>query len=297
MITKDRKPLFENHNAGLIKLGISDVDTKSRKVALVGHTYNFLYHGYEALQAGAASRSIAEHGPASSAIAKIKFAWNHDLSLMPPGKLTLIDERDMTIEGVPVKVIYAEADLSKNDQGRNLLESYLDGNIDNHSIGFRYLNYEFLSKGHGNSEDGKKFNSFKENLVNPDALADDMDMACLVSEIELKDISAVNYGAVEWSPYLGTKSITAESLILKIDKKIMKLEKTIRSGKQTDECMEAFAIQVLQLREFMQQLFGDVTLKDLLLNNVNKNVDNKLNEKDADSNKESNIASDFSFKL
>ncbi len=264
-------PLFRCHEAAL-EMKLTDIDTSKRTIQYVGHTYNYLYHGWEAIMPGAAKKSIDENGPQSGGLAKIKFAVNHDMSKLPPGKITLLEERDMTIKGMNVKVIYGETKLTDNLDGNNLLASYLDDVIDNHSIGFEYLAYDFFEKGHGNSEEGKKYNDFKSSLVNPDAL--ESDLACQVSEIRLRDISAVNYGAQDMTPSFGVKSANPESLLLRIHTKIQKLQQTVRRGTQSDDVMEMFEIQILQLQEYMRQLFEDVTLKKLLIENVNKDVEN-----------------------
>jgi len=293
MIKKGNVPLFEYKPNGFGELNLRDIDTKTRTITYVGHTYNYLYHGYEAIAPGSATKSIAENGPKSTGLAKIKHAINHDYSMLPPGKITLLDEREMDIKGQKVNVIYGETKLTDNTPGNDLLMSYLDGVIDNHSIGFQYLDYNFFEKGHGNSEEGKKYKQFKDNLVNPEALGDDADMVCLVSGIRLRDISSVNFGAQDMTPYLGAKSANSESLALKVMNKIQKLEQTVRRGLQSDEMMESFELQILQMKEFMRNLFEDVTLKEMLLNAVNKDV-NK-NKQNVNTGKViiNNIASDF----
>lgn len=266
-------------NCGLIKMAIHDVDTSKRIITGIGNAYNYLDSQLDVLQEGAASKSIAEMGPASSGVAKIKHALNHDLTMLP-GKMITMDEREIEHNGKKVKGIYFESKLADTTLGNDTLINYQEGIYDNHSIGFKYLKYKFLDpSAHGNSEAGKEWSDFVQTVMNADEyeeIAKSLyDKSVLrVDEIKLFEISTVAFGANSLTPYLGNKAQSPESLSLMINNRIKKLHQTIKKGTQSDDMMNLISLQIAQLETALGEIFDDIDIKNFI-RSKNNLPDNK----------------------
>ena len=297
-------------NNNIIPLSITDVDSVKRTVTGMGNVYNYIDSQLDVLMPGAALDSIAKAGPGSTGTAKIKFAFNHDLSQMLPGKITLLEERETTIKGQKVKGLYFEAKLTDNQAGNDLMASYMDEVYDQHSIGFKYTKYKFLDpSAHGNSEAGKEWNEFAQFVLNANQYEEIAKTAydkrvLKVDEIKLYEISTVAFGANDLSVYLGSKAQSPESLSIRIAQRIDKLTSAVKKGTQSDETLELFQLQAMQLKTVMRELFDDLDIKTFIRskNNLPENQEVK-EETEIKSDVDvfsaeflSNIASRSSFK-
>ena len=235
---------------------VSDVDFAKRTVKVVANTMLFYDSDGDILLPGASLNSIAQRGPDSNAPGKIKNVYAHDLK-QNIGVPTLLDER--SIDGN--KVMYAESRLMDTTKGNDTLIEYQEGGIDNHSIGFQYTpgGLELIMDG---DPDWSKYLSM---VSNPNDMAAD-GYAFLVSEIKYYEFSPVAFGANSLTPYLGVKSGNKEGLMLKVAERIDRLGKFLRNGKQSDETMEGYELEILQLKQIIVELFAtEPSAKDILL--------------------------------
>jgi len=230
-------------------LAVKDIDTQSRTVTGFFNTYNFLDYDGDILVMGCAKKSIKERGVDSQAIAKIKHCLNHDLTTLC-GKLTTLEERE--IDGI--SGIYFESKMANTTLGIDTLKNYLDGIYDNHSIGFQYVPEKMMlieREGHGNS---KQWDNTVAMLINPEA-AENRTTMWVIKEIKMWEGSTVAFGANSLTPFLGmAKNMNKDSVILSMIDRIEKMERTMSSGTQSDEMMEAIQLQSLQLKTMLNDL-------------------------------------------
>lgn len=276
---------------GLVSMSISDIDTNKRTVMGVGNAYNFLDSQLDILTSGASKNSIKLNGPESDSIEKIAHAFNHNLNTLP-GKITKLEEREVNIKGENVMCLCFESKLSDTQLGNELLAQYLDGTYNQHSIGFKYLKYQFLDpQAHGNSEDGKAWNKFKDSIMNLgdyDAIAGAMPdwmpkQVLKVDEIKLYEISTVAFGANKLTPYLGNKSGNPESLALMINNRLKQLHECVKKGLQNDSAVHNLKLQILQIESMMDEIFSDFSVKEFL-RTENKRPDIEIVNNKSDNN-------------
>ena len=232
-----------------VKASIQNVDTIGRTVTGFYNCFNFIDSDGDVLLPGCSKKSIKERGPNSSAVAKIKHALHHDLTQLP-GKILTLEER--TVDGI--SGIYFETKMADTTIGNDTLKNYLEGIYDNHSIGFQYVQSEFMER------DAKGWAKAVQNLINPQD-AENRGYMWLVKEIMLYEGSTVAFGANQLTPFLGVKSNNKDSLKLALIDRISKMENTIRNGSQSDEMMKTFEIQTLQLKEMIAELTEQMTFE------------------------------------
>lgn len=231
-----------------------DVDMTKRIVQSIPNTYYFFDSDSDVLLPGCASKSIQEAGPESNGAAKIKNVKDHVISDRI-GKPVLLDER--TVDGM--KVMYGESKMLTTTLGDDMLIEYQEGVIDQHSIGFQYLDLEFITA------DAKDWKTTINKLINGKD-AEDAGYMFLVKEIKLFEWSPVSFGANELTPYLGVKSGNKDALRLKINSRLDLLEKQLRTGKQSDFAMLDYELETLQLKQIINELFNQQpSIKDTLL--------------------------------
>ena len=240
------KTNFYSVKASPVK-AITNVDTTGRIVTGFYNAYNFIDSEGDVLIPGAAKKSIKERGPKSNAVAKIKHALHHDLTQLP-GKIVNLEEK--TVNGITG--IYFETQMADTTLGNDTLKNYLEGIYDNHSIGFQFVQTEFIEKG------AKGWDKYYQTLLNP-AEADARGYMFVCKEIMLYEGSTVAFGANSLTPYLGVKSDNKESFKLALIDRLSKLENTLRNGTQSDDMMKTFEIQVLQLKEMVAELTDNMT--------------------------------------
>jgi hypothetical protein len=244
-----------------------DVDMSKRTVQVVPNTFYFYDSDGDVLIKGATIKSITERGPDSKAPAKIKNVYAHDLKVQI-GRPTLMDER--IVDNMNCQ--YAESEILNTTKGNDTLIEYQEGVIDNHSIGFQYL-YDGLELVTADDSDWTKWMSV---LVNPQD-AEDAGYMFVVSEIKQFEWSPVAFGANELTPYLGVKSGNKDGMAIKVMERIDLLGKQLRHGRQSDETMYGYELEILQLKQIISELFlQGPSIKDTLVEKRRQNNEDTL---------------------
>lgn len=242
-----------------------------RTVKVVANTYYYYDSDGDVLLKGCNLKSITERGPESKTPGKIKNVYAHDLKVQI-GRPTLIDER--IVDGM--NCLYGESDILNTTKGNDTLIEYQEGVIDNHSIGFQYL-YDGLELV---TADDPAWNKWLSILVNPDD-AEEEGYMFLVSEDKLFEWSPVAFGANSLTPYLGVKSDNKDGLAIKVLERIDLLGKQLRHGRQSDDTMYTYELEVLQLKQIINELFlQGPSIKDTLLEKRRQNNQDTTKELD-----------------
>ncbi|MBU3681627.1 MAG: hypothetical protein FGM16_06785 [Flavobacterium sp.] len=263
-----------------VGFNIKDVDMKSRTVTGVLNTYNFVDSDQDVLLMGSAKKSINDRGPESNATAKIKFAKFHDLTLLP-GRFSVLSEREINGK----QVLYFEAQMSNSQLGTDTLHEYMDGVIDNHSIGFQYIPEQMkLVERDGQHGNSKTWDALMAQLINPKA-AEEKGYVWVIKEIKLWEGSAVAFGANALTPFLGmAKNMTKESIIALLHCKIQKMESVLRNGQQSDDAMVVIEQQSLQLRQLIDDLEPHINITspkdEIIIKPTEEEVKQALNGSD-----------------
>jgi hypothetical protein len=231
-----------------------DVDMTKRIVQSIPNTYLYFDQDQDVLIPGCSAKSCMERGPDSVGDAKIKNVKDHVISTRI-GKPTVLDER--TIDGR--KVLYGESRMLTTTVGNDMLIEYQEGVIDQHSIGFRYVDLSFLS------QDDDEWSKYIAMLLNPQD-AEKVGHMFLVKEIELFEWSPVSFGSNKLTDYLGVKSLSPAALQLKVNDRLDLLGKQLRSGKQSDYAMLDYELETRQLKQIIVELFEqEPSMKDTLI--------------------------------
>ena len=244
---KNKKDIiYQVKSCGQLNASVKDVDTSGRIVTGFYNTFNFLDSDQDVMLVGAAKKSITERGPSSTATAKIKHALFHDLTQLPAKIMVLKEAKVDGIHG-----IYFESKMADTTLGNDTLQNYLEGIYDNHSIGFQYKQIEGFEKG----SDG--FNALLDLLVNPEE-AVGKEFMWAVKEIMLFEGSTVSFGANSLTPFLGVKSGNKDSYLISLHSKVDKLSRALKNGSQSDDSMQIFEIQVLQMKQLITEIIQQI---------------------------------------
>jgi HK97 family phage prohead protease len=238
MITIEQKKAMQFPVKSGFGLQVKDIDMTKRIVTGYFNSFNFFDSDSDVILPGAFKKSISERGPESNATAKIKHALFHDLTLLP-GKLLKLSEDSIGL--------YFETKMSDTTIGNDTLINYNEKIYDNHSIGFRYMDVEAVDKG------STKWPAVLNNIINREE-AEKNGYVFFVKEVKLWEGSTVAFGANQLTPYLGSKSMNKEGIKIKLFERIGLLEKQLRAGNQSDETMADFEIQVIQIKQMINEI-------------------------------------------
>jgi phage head maturation protease len=233
-----------------------ELDESSRVIKAVANTYNFYDFDGDVLRPGCCKRSIDHRGANSDANDKILHALNHDLTTLP-GKSLI--EKERTVNGN--KVLYTESYLPETTLGEDTLINYKTGIYNQHSIGFRYIQIEYVEK------EAEGWDDFIKDLINPEE-AERFGYGWEVKEINLHEWSTVAFGANKLTPYLGTKSENKNIQLLNV---YSKLDALIKKAKSLDiKDKKVFNLQMDQLKQMIKEISETQTLKDTLIDSSKK---------------------------
>lgn len=228
---------------------VKEVDLTKRTVKFIGNTYYWLDTDLDILIDGAAKRSINQKGPNSNAVAKIKHQKDHKLSIdFMLGKIDVLEESRMDGRSV----IYAESKIPETPKGDEDLIKYQSGMIDNHSIGFRYVDIELAEKDSENTDAKAYWDEYYPQILNKE-VADKYEFFWVVKEIELYEISAVAFGANSLTATLGVKGENKESVIFELMSRLTQLEKTLKTD-YNKEIGKNAALEILQIKQIMSDI-------------------------------------------
>lgn len=230
----------------------AEVDDSRRTVDLIANTYYYFDTYGDVLLSGCCSKSIQDRGPKSSMPGKIKHLSNHNLS-KGVGRSDLLEETSISGNDV----LHANSWMSETSDGEETLIKYIEGLIDQHSIGFNYMTLTYMEPG------SDEWDKLIAKLINPqDAI--DAGFMWAVSEIRLFEYSSLDgFGANRLTPFLGVKSdnktVQYNNLITKLDA----LHNAMRSGKGDKETM---LLQEKQIKQMIYELYNpEPSLKDTIL--------------------------------
>lgn len=258
LIAQKKAVIYGTKDSERYPMHVKDVDTEKKTVSMVWNTYNFLDSQGDVLLKGCSEASIKQNqinDPAAKNPAKIKHALHHDLRLVP-SVVTMLKEGGFTYKGKGYFGILAESRFTDSTLGKDTLINYNEGVIDNHSIGYKYLDLELIDR------ESKDWDKYIGMLVNPEA-AEGRDYIFVVKQIELYEGSGVSFGANYLTPTLGMKGATQEEiqriLLDKVD--AMKhfhdrIVKQVRAGKQSDSTLRKFDLQALQVKQVLRDLLA-----------------------------------------
>lgn len=220
-----------------------EVDLSRRTVDVIANTYNYFDSDYDVFLVGACAKSILDRGPKSELPGKIKHLSNHDLQ-KGVGRPDLIEETQ--IDGK--YVLHANSYMSETSDGETTLIKYQEGLIDQHSIGYQYLDLEFIEA------ESEAFDEAVKSLINPED-AIDAGFMFLVKEIKLYEFSSLDgFGANRLTPFLGVKSenknVQYNNLIAKLDA----LHSAMRTGVKDKELIE---LQEKQIKQMIFELYNE----------------------------------------
>lgn len=251
ILLKQKQDTFYKVKGGAVSFEVKDVDMTKRTVDVVMNTLNYLDSDMDMLLPDCAKRSLKERGPDSSATAKIKYCKDHNLN-QSIGKWTELSQKEIIYKGQSLSVLSGSVYLPTTTAGNDQLINYQEKIIDNHSIGFQYENIFAVEKdAHGNSTQWDKYYG---QLLNPEAL-DGKDYFFAVKEINWFEGSSVAFGANSLTPYLGVKSASDKvGMKTRLFDRLELLGKMLSSGSQSDDCMKDFQLQMLQLKQLIDEL-------------------------------------------
>ena len=143
------------------------------------------------------------------------------------------------------KVLYVESKLAETLDGEETLIKYKEGIYNQHSIGFRYVQIDYVEK------DDDNWAKFIETSVNPEDV-EKFGYGFDVKEINLHEWSTVAFGANKLTPYLGTKSankyIQLQNVYVKLDALIKKANRFEVKDKKV------FDLQYNQLKQMISEI-------------------------------------------
>ena len=226
-----------------------EVDQSGRTVNVIGNTYFWFDKDFDVLIPGVAAKSISDRGPKSNLPGKIKHLSNHNLT-KGIGRPEIIEETKLN----GLDVLRMESFLIETSDGEETLIKYKEGVIDQHSIGFRYLNLEFIES------ESSAFDDVLNKLINPqDAI--DAGFLFLVKEIELFEISSLDgFGSNRLTDLIDIKSDNKTVQYNNLITKLSALHTAMRSGSSDKYTMN---LQEKQINQMIYELYHpEPSLKD-----------------------------------
>lgn len=239
-----------------------EIDTTQRTVDVIANTYYWFDSDGDVLIPGCAVKSIQERGPDSKLPGKIKHLSNHDLH-KAIGRIEKLEETKF--EGMDV--LRANSYMSETDLGEETLVKYNEGLIDQHSIGFRYMDLQFLES------ESEEFDAMLSKLINPED-AIDAGYLYVVRELKLWEFSSLDgFGSNRLTPYLGSKS---ENVTVQYNNLIAKHRALVTAIKNGGD-KGVIELQNAQIEQMLYELYNrEPGIKDTLIKPSKKTTFNML---------------------
>jgi len=238
---------------------VKDVDFNKRTVTGFFNTYLYFDSDYDVMMPGSLKKSIDEHGPTSKSKYKIKHLKNHAFD-KAPGVIEKLEEKTVTLDGKEVSGEYFESKMIGTTVGTDTLIEYQEGQIDQHSIGFRYIwdKIQLIEKDSPNEAVQEEWKRIVGMLINPEE-AEEKGYLYAVYEVKQWEGSSLNLkGANILTPYLGSKALNKDHLKLKIFDRINFLQAQITKGQSSEERIFEYGIEFEQLKQIINDLFEPI---------------------------------------
>ena len=217
--------ISKSYAAKNIAFELKDISEGSREVVFYGSAFDVLDSDNDVIKKGAFTKSIQERTESSNG-RKIAHLRNHDFEHQI-GSIKEIYEDEYGLKVV--------SKLGKSTKGNDAFLDYQDGILREHSIGFNYV------------QDKIKF--IEDSSLNEAGHWD-------ITEVKLWEVSAVTFGANEFTPVLDVaKGLNNKSqLSNKLEQLNASFLKAIKNGKGTDERIENLEARFKQICELQKAL-------------------------------------------
>ncbi len=225
---------------------VKDVDLSERIVSGIFNSYFYIDSDMDMLLPGCAAKSIQERGAGSTKGNKIKHLKDHDWS-KNIARIDVLDEREIEIDGRKMQGIYHESFYPESTDSTDQLIKIQEGLYDARSIGFRYINLEYVEEG---MED---FDKFLAMAVNPEK-GEEAGYFYVVKEIQLWEGSDVSFGANQLTPTLGVKGLNKQLLQSKLNDKLDICKTMFKSGNISDEGFHRLDMEMKQIKSYIATL-------------------------------------------
>lgn len=204
-------------------LKVDDFDEGSRKVKAYASAFDVKDSDSDIIRKGAFSKSIAERGPNSGSNRNIAHLRQHDWN-QQIGKILEISEDE--------KGLMFVSQIGTSTKGEDALRDYQDGILNEHSIGFRYVDDGIEHK----EEEG-----YWE-----------------ITEVNLFEVSGVTFGANEFTPVIDVaKGLEGnKDTFQKLQSEMSKIAYAIKNGKGTDNRLYTLEMRLIALQQKYQTFFS-----------------------------------------
>lgn len=213
---------------------VKDVDEKSRRVVNVLSEMGSKDLDNDVMDHGAYNKTIRERGPKGK-----NLIW-HLTDHYPTMKNAVAKFSELYVDQ---NKLIGVTDIPNTTWGNDVLEFYVKGHINQHSVGFRTIKAEPVEAG------------------NPSEYR-------LIKEVLLYEASSVLWAAHPSTPNLSVgKSLTKEEAEIEYSKLTDQhnlLMKSLRDGRFSDEGFEMIEMQSAQLQERLKQLFIQFTTQPVV---------------------------------
>jgi HK97 family phage prohead protease len=207
-------PLVEKNFDAVVK----DVDTKKGIVEGYFSTWGIIDSDGDELMPGAYVKTLQENGPGTKR-ERIMHLWQHS-SRHPMGRFTEEGSLKEDKDG-----LFFRSKISRTTYGKDALQLYDDGVINEHSVGIQIIKNQQAGEGHSQ-----------------------------VLEVKLWEGSTVTWGANENTPVTAVKDQDPKQMADKFNERIEILSKALKDGTYTDETFVLLELQLKQIQGHYQSL-------------------------------------------
>ena len=233
-----KKYAYKPHH---IKADVMDVDTSKNMVSGILNTYNYIDSDIDMLIMGCCAKSISDRGVNSNAKAKIQHLRDHKLTTDSIiGKFTVLEET--TYNGREVLSFTSKIIV------RSTLFLYQEKIINQHSIGFRYVDVAYAKRDSDNKNESDLYEKYTSMAINPEK-AEDLGYFFVIKEINLYEGSSVVFGANSETEVIGIKSKDPHTQKTYLLTQLEFLTKNFRNGQFSDEHFKLIELQMKQIEQ------------------------------------------------
>lgn len=189
-----------------IKAEVKDVDSTKGVITGYFSVFDNVDSDNDVIVKGAFARTINNNGQ------RIKHLWQHNMAF-PLSKPSVLKEDNYGL--------YFESTISKTSYGKDVIQLYKDGVVDEHSIGFRTI-------------DSSPKSTYNE-----------------IREVKLWEGSTVTFGANEMARFTGMKGMTANEVMQKMDD----VYKSLKNGTyENEEIFYSLEVYFNQLKQYLSEI-------------------------------------------